>query len=744
MKYLAIEKKTAIDLVNTRQLQSTEYEDAKQLIKVLKGDTEALGTLIPSFQAPNGLIFTSDLLNEECLVFDLELFTGFSSNSDDEALIIFQKTLRLAIKSWDNIPFGGAEKNNQESGFLILFPHPFYSGYSRVVIDKKPDSKRQEKRNGKHLLVFAYTKTEINTQPPYTNFRKFLEEVKSVKTRENKAAISHANSPVFVSSLESNFSPVDPRIGFDSWKNLLTTAQKSFVLSDHFGASRIEGAAGTGKTLCLILKCIQTALQPEHSGKKIMFVTHSGATKDQVIEIISSNATTEQLAQIEANCPIAVYTLQEWCLEKIGAQIEESELLDKDADSSKTYQLMLTEEALIEFLDNDFQTFTKFISQDLSKSFETQDRASLLASLTHEIAEIIKGRASQNIDSYKKLDYSIHALPVHSEQDAECLFSIYRKYQQKLERVGNFDSDDIVISALGQLDSPIWRRRKNKEGYDFVFIDETHLFNLNELSVIHHILKDQSLTNVTYSIDRSQSVANSSLSNEQLDDFFKTGRNQELKTVFRSSPEIIRLAFTVLSAGSGFFTTLENPLDNAESSFTQADEARSSTPEWIVYPDDSSVIANAFKEADALAEKIKSTKSKICIIPCNEIILSEVRRFVSDSNKPCEIILKRGDSSSQKRGEKGGKYLVAGIDYVGGLEFDGVVILGCDKGNFPASDERTAITRHFIKHASYNRLYVAITRAKYGVSIVGSTSRGPSDILIPALSNESLAAPQPA
>ncbi|OEO24823.1 hypothetical protein AX279_15820 [Pseudomonas sp. J237] len=738
MKYLAIEKKTAISIVNTRQLQSTEYSEGEELVRVLKGELDGSTLSVPSFKASNGLIFTEDLINEECLIFDLELFKGFESANKDECLVNFQKTLRTAIKFWDNIPFGGAEKNNQESGFIILFPHPFSSGYSRVIIDKKPDSKRQERRNGKHLLAFAYTRNEVNSQPAYTNFRKFLEEVKLVKNKE-RVLSSGAASPVLISSLENNFSPMDPRIGFDKWKKLLTATQKDFVLSDYFGASRIEGAAGTGKTLCLILKCIQTAISQEFSGKKLMFITHSSATKDQAIEIISANTSPEQKEHIELYCPISVFTLQEWCLEKIGSQIEESELLDKDAESSKTYQQILVDESLLEFLEKDFPTFSKMISKDLALSLEHSDKVGVLASLMHEISEIIKGRAGQKLDAYKKIDYSTHALPVHCDQDAECIFSIYRRYQSKLESVGNFDSDDVVISALNQLDSPIWRRRKNNEGYDFVFIDETHLFNLNELSVIHHILKEEAITNVTYSIDRSQSIANSSLSQEQLDKFFITGSNQELKTVFRSSPDIIRLAFTILSAGSGFFTTLENPLDKTESSFTQEDESKSHPPQLVTYLDDASVINMAFKEVDILAEQIKSTKSRICIIPCNEMLLSETRRLVLETNKPCEIILKRGDSVSQKKAERGGKYLVAGIDYVGGLEFDGVVIIGCDKGNFPTSDDRTANTRHFIKHASYNRLYVAITRAKYGLTIVGSASRGVSEILTPAVDNESIA-----
>ncbi|MGQ3850522.1 UvrD-helicase domain-containing protein [Pseudomonas capsici] len=737
MKYIAIERQAAIEMVNTRQLQSTEYDEGEQLVKIIRGVDGADLSSVSCYKTANGIVFTSSIINDECLVFDLELFKGFEVSNDDECLTIIQKTLRTAIKSWSNIPFGSTEINRQEIGLLILFPHSFSNGYHRVVIDKKPDSRRQEKRNGKHLLVFAYAKTEVNSRPSYTNFRKFLEEVKTVKAIKN-AAEHCVQSPIQVSSLADEFSPVDPRIGFETWKKLLTNAQKGFVLSGYFGASRLEGPAGTGKTLCLILKSIQAALSEDFNDKKVMFITHSSATKLQVIEIIEANISAEQKLYIDKKCPISVFTLQEWCLEKIGGQIEESELLDKDAESSKSYQQMLVEESWAEFLDKDFSTYSKLISKDLVLALESSDSASVIASLMHEISEIIKGRASQKIEAFKRIDYSSHALPIHCDADAECVFSIYVTYQKKLEAVGNFDSDDIVISALNQLDSPIWRRRKNKEGYDFVFIDETHLFNLNELSVIHHILKDDAITNVTYSIDRSQSIANSSMSKEQLELFFSTESNQELKTVFRSSPDIIKLAFTILSSGSGFFTSLENPLDNTESSFTQEDEGRSLSPQLITFANDDQVVNMAFKEVDLLAEQIKSSKSRICIIPCNEILLSKMVRLVSELNKPCEIILKRGDGVSQRKAERGGKYLISGIDYVGGLEFDGVVIVGCDKGNFPATDERTANARHFIKHASYNRLYVAITRAKFGISVLASRGRGNSEILEPALLNESI------
>lgn len=57
------------------------------------------------------------------------------------------------------------------------------------------------------------------------------------------------------------------------------------------------------------------------------------------------------------------------------------------------------------------------------------------------------------------------------------------------------------------------------------------------------------------------------------------------------------------------------------------------------------------------------------------------------------------------------RFLIAGIDYVGGLEFDGVIIVGVDKGRVPpvVSDNYTE-SSHFLNYAWHNRMYVAVTR----------------------------------
>jgi superfamily I DNA and RNA helicase len=48
----------------------------------------------------------------------------------------------------------------------------------------------------------------------------------------------------------------NPYCGYEHWLGLLTEKQKAFVTADLAAPHRIEGPAGTGKTLCLVLKAI--------------------------------------------------------------------------------------------------------------------------------------------------------------------------------------------------------------------------------------------------------------------------------------------------------------------------------------------------------------------------------------------------------------------------------------------------------------------------------------------------------
>jgi hypothetical protein len=106
-----------------------------------------------------------------------------------------------------------------------------------------------------------------------------------------------------------------------------------------------------------------------------------------------------------------------------------------------------------------------------------------------------------------------------------------------------------------------------------------------------------------------------------------------------------------------------------------------------------------------------------------------MERRAEEQNKPLEILKHRGDLEVVQRARATGRFVLTLADYVGGLEFDGVVLVGVDEGRVPEWTERQhAQSRAYMNFAAHNRLYVAVTRVRYQIAVLGLQERGPSPI----------------
>ncbi len=52
-------------------------------------------------------------------------------------------------------------------------------------------------------------------------------------------------------------------------------------------------------------------------------------------------------------------------------------------------------------------------------------------------------------------------------------------------------------------------------GFDIMYIDETHLFNINELSLFHNLLKPNS-NHIVFTMDRSQATGDTTITKEDV------------------------------------------------------------------------------------------------------------------------------------------------------------------------------------------------------------------------------------
>ncbi|MDP1631851.1 MAG: UvrD-helicase domain-containing protein [Caulobacter sp.] len=761
MKYIAVQREAVEELIANRLTQSADYEPGRILADVLKGRSRDISKASPRLEisdtSPRGglIVYRPGAESRTFIVFDLDESTIFSPNRDDgDVVLYFQRTMRFAVKYWEQRVMNSGENVYPQYQRAIIFPHPISQKTNfRISIDLNPDDQRLGKRGKteRYILVYRAGTSDGDgpkEKPSWTAFRKFLEDLRSVNllAARPKVADSAENIDAFQNvSLPVPQGRMDIHQGFDVWTGALTDPQRRFVEGAFESPIRIEGPAGTGKTLCLAMKSIfqMRKAETEDAELSAIFVTHSEATRRSIEVVLESMGAARFLNSDTPRRALKVETLQGLSAGILRQDLAATEFVDPDAYDAKQMQILYVDEALSK-AEAEINSYERFFSPAFSEFYRTSDRWEFVQMLQHEIAVVIKGRASEDFESYKRIPTIPQGIPLIRDADRAFVWNVYKNYREQLVDGGQFDTDDVVLSALSQLTTPIWRRRRPREGYDQIFIDETHLFNMNELSVFHHLTKDPVVNRIAFAVDRSQAIGDRGwVSDIDVTGIVHDGSGDDKKVnvreVFRCSPDIVNLAFAVTSSGASLFTNFENPLAISNSGLSFEEERNCAPPVYIFYNDDKSLVYGCLARAEAIAKETKGSRGDIVIIAFDDELFKSLCDLVIGENKPLEILKERGDVEIVNRARQSGRFVLTMPDYVGGLEFDAAILVGVDKGRVPASGERTnGDSRSFLNYVAHNRLYVAITRARYRVEILGVRSHGPSPILLSAMANGAL------
>lgn len=733
--YIFLTYDALLEFASGRTFQSAEFSQSEQLCNILMRKTVEWShpKIFVKHTEKRGIIFyTHSIDKKRGLLYDLSTFVGFDQQNPEAVITIFQKTIKYAIHYFDQQPLAPCEYN-LSSEIAIVYPYPFIATHNveKVLLDKNSTKQNRKEQN---FLVAYYFGTDTGNFIQ-TNLNKAVADLSTISIVDNAKGIETVDSLV-VSKIEKPNISINSPLQYGEWDSYLTKTQREFISRPLKGAERLEGPAGSGKTLSLILRCIYLLEKSIADGNeyKIIFITHSIATKDRIQDlfyaIYPSIDKYLENADNHPNVSILITTLQEWSKKNLGGNIiYDTELIDKDAGISKGYQLMMIEEAYTQLKGNTWKGYEVICSKEFVDFINKTQLSDILDLLQYEISVVIKGRADGIGEKYKQIDRPSLGLPLRSNEDKMFVWKIFEKYQQSLERSGLFDTDDITLSALGQLDTPIWKRRSIREGYDACFIDEAHLFNFNELSVFHYLNKPQFKNHIVYVLDKSQNSGEVGFTDSELSSLEESQTiKTKLNTIFRSSPDIVNLAFNVLSSNVTLFTHFENPLDYCSSSFTSEDDKKCIKPSYTLAATDDEMIALAISDVEKYCNAHKIRRSDILIVSSDLQLLNVLLKILKDGNKPHVVLQSRNDYNTVKTAINGNKYIVGGIDYVGGLEFDAVFILGVDKGRVPPESNERGNHYQFTNYAWHNRMYVAISRAKYYVALYGNSQNGYSQV----------------
>lgn len=532
---------------------------------------------------------------------------------------------------------------------------------------------------------------------------------------------------------------------FDQWERFLTDSQKEFIYEKSgTNPMRIQGPAGTGKTLSLILKSIYLLREAEKKGEecKIIFFSHSKATQTSVKNIFNSISQLKWSGKDAGMArSIDITTLHEYCIDKLlTSQVSESEILERDALDSKNLQYYAVHESYEKVMKESFTTYKPLLSKSLLSILEgNPDNNSIICGLLqHEFSVMIKGKAGGDPETYKKLEPLHAGLKTEVEDDKNFIWQIYSEYQRHFEVLQQYDTDDIVLSAISSLDNPIWRRRRKHEGYDYIFIDETHLFNQNELMLFHFLTREVDKHPFIFSIDISQAMGDQGLDEEDFLKNYIKGNNlykKEYDVVFRCSAQITDLAMTITSSGSNLFGNFKNPYNSSKSAFTAQEEAICKKPEYILKYSEDQMLDYVWDCAEKMRISMKCSQSEIVIISFSEILHQQLVKKMN--NKKYVQLTRRGDMEAKEEASKKSAFLLSLPEYVGGLEFSGVVLVGVDKARVPPMSA-TDISYNYLTYTAFNQLYVSVTRARYQISILGAKEYGASTCLDYSISKETL------
>lgn len=757
MSFIAVRRDAMEEIISGRLLQSTDFADGLELAKALQAQQPAeISARVLMKSSKSGLfIYSNRPSDTQFIIFDTEQCAGFKpGDSLPRALLYLQKALRFAAKYWQGVVLSMTERVFADVSRGVIFPFPISQQTDiRLVVDLAPDSERLTKRGkaGRYLLVFKAAEGAGNGSevPSLGTFRRFIDELDGVQD-ELTAKASEAPG-VSIAALSSTTlgeidGKVDPHQAYETWLHLLTADQVNFVTSELVAPKRVDGPAGSGKTVSLSLAALHSMIDAKQRSADFhaIFITHSEASRRSIETMLMSMGGEQFMSPDPMLRRLRVMTLQGYCAEILRTEISPTELVDPDALDAKQLQTMYVEEAL-KLVKAELPTFERFMSPTFKEYIDQEELDLKVSMLQHEIAVVIKGRSKESFDVYKRVPPLSTGLPINNEADKGFVWRVYERYREQLEIGGQFDTDDIVLTALSQLSTPIWRRRRARFGFDAVFVDETHLFNMNELSVFHHLTKSEVQFPIAFAVDRSQAIGDRGWVNDIDVSVLVPGAHNvstsrtDLRSIFRSSPEIVNLAFTITSSGANLFTNFEDPLLKAHSNMSFEEEKKAETPSYRDFATDTAMIENAFNIADEMRSMMGTSRGEIAIIAFTEELFLGLQREASERGKPIEVLKQRSDNEVANRAKATGRFVLSLPDYVGGLEFDGVVLVGVDEGRVPpVLTSQRSESKAYMSYSAHNKLYVAISRARYRVVIIGSKDRGASSLLGAALASGAL------
>ncbi|MFZ3219515.1 MAG: UvrD-helicase domain-containing protein [Rhodoferax sp.] len=535
----------------------------------------------------------------------------------------------------------------------------------------------------------------------------------------------------------------------DAWLDgLLTQRQLDFVKVPLTKSLRLVGAAGTGKTLSLVVKCVSELRKHmnDTEGHRSLFLTHSQATVELITQAIASMDHEGILARSKASY-LKICTLQELANEAMKYDLDGLEPLSSDGLEGRALQLETIEAEIERVQRSDWVTAKSRCSEGFRKGMSSTRGTPAFRAFAREVANEIAcvleadgvRQSAQRRERYLNEPRKAWMMYLPDIEDRRVILMIYDRFRTFLKGIGVLGTDQMIADYLGFLDSNRWDNIRHREGFDTVFVDELHLFNRQERMTLHHLMRDDSKAPVVImAYDSKQSVRDTFNGLNEvpggvagLSRDMRLGETErfELTEGFRYTPEIARVLEWIdqgfpaagISEELGFDW---RPIDLGSMKQGGARpilvRAKSTLDIWNC----------VFPRAHDRAKSLQKGR-RVAVLCASEALF---KRY-SEAGEYRDWFLPISDREQLSGLRHAGKRFVFSMpDFVAGVQFDTVYLIEVNDGEVEEGPYSTGSLRRFV-----STVYLGASRAEQVLEIYSSEERGgPSRVLRHAINNGAL------
>lgn len=664
--------------------------------------------------------------NSNYIYLEFEKFCVFLTNNKKDSLIdklpfiIFDNTFDFKSINLENLQnmFFTLHKTVcqvlQYKGTGFSSPSVLYKNKNKLSL-KACDGKHLflainvNETNNFYVIKIAEPKEEIENSPFDERISKEVDNLRNeIKTKYAESLEQREISDFgFNYNLNTIFdNESQSAYNFNQWINVLSKRQRSFFDNDDTKSLKLVGPAGTGKTLVMELKAIKILKQnPEN---RILFTCHSWSVACQVSDFIDSVAP-------ELSNKITVAPLLELAKEHVNVRNKEIIILGDDSYEGKYGQIMILSEIVQEFTDSDWIVYKNQCSNDFIDQIENVSFSynNFTWDIMTEISCVIGANGimpgKNSFEKYKRISRRNWMLHLDNDTEKEVIFSIYEKYMNYLINKKNITSDQIINDYINYLSMYNWFYERVSEGFDYIFVDEMQLFNDQErMALVYLSRKIDEYPRIIMALDPKQSVDEvygdlgiteiMNKSNPETEKSMGKAASYNLDIAYRYTKEILKF----LQHIDAFYPQMDlgHEWDNKISGLKSSKTSNGLLPKLYTYDSKEDEIKKSIAIADDFASKGKQT----IILSLQEDLFELLKKNVGNNTRYSFIYSKR-DVGLLKYSKK--KVLISEPNYVIGLQFDIVILVGCYSIFEKYEKNKSYYLRRFLSD-----LYLGASRAK--------------------------------